>query len=87
MPLEVVLLCLAVKGTPPIYLVDFRMEWRKRGEKLLRTHTVLVVSRRSRLEGQASLKGSLGSEVSSWTAVCPADTQPLLLLKGRGGGE
>ena len=33
-PLEVVLLCLAMKGTPPIYLVDFRMEWRRRGEKL-----------------------------------------------------
>ena len=32
--LEVVLLCLAMKGTPPIYLVDFRMEWRRMGEQL-----------------------------------------------------
>lgn len=54
---------------------------------LLRTHTVLIISRWLRLEGQASLKGSLGNEVSSWTAVCSADTQQLLLLKRRGGGE
>ena len=54
---------------------------------LLRTHIVLVVSHWLRFEGQASLKGSLGSEVSSWTAVCPADPQQLLLLKGRGAGE
>ena len=37
------------------------------------------------LEGQASLQGSLGNEVSSWGSVCAADTQQLLLPKGRRG--
>lgn len=69
--LEVVLICLAVKETLPIYLVDFRMGRRRRGKQLPSedTHQFLSLPIGQNLEGQTLLQGSLGNEVSSWRAV------------------